>query len=393
MHVDLAEGSGLFFISGKIIFMRILHRCIWYTSLILSISAFAATASAQNVGNWNFNGTLAGTAGSNNTVSPASLSPSIGSGAYNGGTVYYGEDGWPTGAINTSMYIEFTLTPNAGYTLNLTSIDLNMRRSTTGSPAGSGPRQWSIRSSIDAFAADITSGALTQNPTPTVTVSLGSAFNNVNTAITFRLYGYDVFNNPGGLNRFVYDNITVKGLMLLPISFSAFTGTIVNSSAMLDWQIGDNANLNYFDIERSVDGTSFTTINKVTGNSGSFTSYTYTDNVLPRQSAVVYYRVKSVELSGAIKYSSIIKLTIEKNGGLQINTIISGSQINAQVTADVAGSAKIVVTTFDGKTIYQQNTSLTKGTQSIKINNNFTPGIYALSFMQNGKLVSRQFRN
>jgi hypothetical protein len=373
--------------------MRILHRCILYTSLILSINVFASSAFSQTVGNWNFNNTLAGTAGSNNTVSAASLSPSIGSGAYNGGTVYYGEDGWPTGAINTNMYIAFTLTPNAGYTLNLTSIDLNMRRSTTGSPAGSGPRQWSIRSSIDGFAADITTGTLTQNPTPTATVSLGSAFNNVNTPITFRLYGYDVFNNPGGLNRFVYDNITVKGLMLLPISFSAFTGNIVNTAAILNWQIGDNTKLNYFDIERSVDGTSFTTINKVTSNSGSFTSYTCTDNVLPRQSAVVYYRVKSVELSGAIKYSSIIKLTIEKSGGLQINTIISGSQINAQVTTAVAGSATIVLTTFDGRTIYQQQTILAKGTQSVTINNNFTTGIYALTFMQNGKLVSRQFRN
>lgn len=373
--------------------MRILQRCISFTSIIIAITFFATTAFSQTVGNWNFNNTLAGTGGSNNTVSSALLSASIASGAYNAGTVYYGEDGWPTGAINTSAYLEFTLTPAAGYTLNLTSIDLNMRRSTTGSPTGAGPRQWSLRSSLDGYTADLGTGTLTQNTTPTATITLSSSFNNVPTAITFRLYGYDVYNNPGGLNRFVFDNITVKGLSILPISFSVFTGAAGNASAILKWQVSDNTNLNYFDIERSVDGTSFTAINKLPGNSGTFNNYTYTDNVIPRQSAIVYYRIKSVALSGAITYSSIIKLTIEKTGGLQINTIISGSQINAQVTTDVSGSAKIVVTTFDGKKIYQQNTSLTKGTQSIKLNNNFIPGLYALTVIQNGKTISRQFRN
>jgi len=114
--------------------------------------------------------------------------------------------------------------------------------------------------------------------------------------------------------------------------------------------------------------------------------------VLP-QSSVVYYRVKSVELNGVANYTKVVKLALEKNNSFQINSIVPGSQINAQVTTDAAGSAKILVTTFDGKTIYQQNTNLTKGVQFIKINNNFTPAVYALTVVQNGKVVSRQFRN
>ncbi|MFT3703406.1 MAG: hypothetical protein QM802_13600 [Agriterribacter sp.] len=373
--------------------MGILNRCMQhYIPLIFLICFFSLSAFAQNAGNWNFNNTLAGTGGSNNTVSAASLSSAIGSGAYNGGTVYYGEDGWPTGTINTGAYLEFTLTPNAGYTLNLTSIDLNMRRSTTGSPAGSGPRQWSIRSSLDGYTADLGSGTLTQNTTPTVTVSL-SGFTNVATAITFRIYGYDVYNNPGGLNRFVFDNITVKGLSILPISFTAFTGNISGNSSILNWEIAANDNLNYFDVERSVDGTSFTSIGKVYASNSSST-YSYSDKSLSQQSSQVFYRVKSVEFNNAITYSSIIKLALQKNSGLNINSIVSsGSGIIAQVTTDVAGSAKILVTTLDGKTIQQQNTSLTKGTQLVKINNNAITGIYVLTVMQNGQLKSRQFRN
>lgn len=373
--------------------MRILLHGVSAKFFILQIFCLSFSAAwSQNVGSWNFNNTLVGTAAANTSVSPASLSPSIPSGAYNGGTVYYGEGGWPTGSINTNMYVEFTLTPNAGYTLNLTNVDLNIRRSTTGSPSGAGPRQWALRSSIDGFAADLGSGAIALNTTPTITVSLGLAFQNLMTPVTFRLYGYDVYNNPGGLNRFVFDNIAVRGLMILPVHFTALTGKIVaENNTSLSWSVDEYSSVSYFDVERSDNGVDFYSITKIYRQETS--AYIFTD-VKPLTGVYTWYRIRSVEINGNISYSDILKLQTKQNSALAINKIVTtGGQIIAQINASGNGDAKIMLVTPDGKIIAQQSRNLLKGTQSIQINRSNTPGIQVLTIMQNNQLISRQFLN
>lgn len=372
--------------------MRISFIGVSASFLTVIFCLIFSTGWSQTVGNWNFNNTLSGTAAANTTVSAASLSSSVPSGAYNGGTVYYGENGWPTGAINTSMYLQFTITPNAGYTLNLTSVELNIRRSTTGSPSGAGPRQWSLRSSVDGYAANLGSGSIALNSTPTISVSLGLAFQNLTTPVTFRLYGYDVFNNPGGLNRFVYDNIAIKGLMLLPIHFTALTGNSnAENNTSLYWSVDQYSTINYFEVERSDNGTGFFTVDKVYRHEAA--DYTFTDTRTTTGS-FVWYRIKSTELNGTITYSDILKLQVQHNGGFTINNITTtGGQIIARVNATLNGNAKIMLLTMDGKIINQQNSNLVKGAQTIQVNRNNMPGIQILTIVQNGEIISRQFAN
>ena len=119
---------------------------------------FISPAIAQTLGQWDFTNTTAGTAGTNNTVSTANFSAAIPTLSFNGSSEYYGQDGWPAGGINTASYMQFTLTPNTGHALNILSIVFQMRRSNTGSPSGSGPTGWSIRSSLDGFTSNISSG-------------------------------------------------------------------------------------------------------------------------------------------------------------------------------------------------------------------------------------------
>ncbi|MFT3949522.1 MAG: hypothetical protein QM763_21345 [Agriterribacter sp.] len=362
----------------------------WFLTIVFCLVSSAGWS--QTIGNWNFNNVLSGTAAANTTVSAASLSSSIPSGTYNGGTVYYGEGGWPTGAINTNMYLQFTITPNAGYTLNLTSVEMNIRRSTTGTPSGAGPRQWSLRSSVDGYAADLGTGAIALNTTPTITVSLDIAFQNLMTGVTFRLYGYDVYNNTDGLNRFVFDNIAIKGLMLLPVHFTALTGkSNAENNTSLYWSVDQYSTINYFEVERSDNGTNFFTLDKLYRQ--ETTDYTFTDSKTITGS-FVWYRIKSTELNGTITYSDILQLQVQHNGGFAINTITNtGGLIIAYVNTTSGGAAKIMLITMDGKIIAQQNSNFTKGTQTVQINRNSTPGIQILTIVQNGQLISRKFVN
>lgn len=175
----------------------------------------AGSVRAGVVAQYNFNASGAGqlaastvdpnaTAGSVNfTGSGATQFAFSGSLAINAAT---GATSAPTG-VSTSSYYQFTITPNAGYELDLTSLDF---KAATGTPP------WNVigyvvRSSVDSYAADLQTGTVpTQYSSfSSFTVSLaGAAFQNLTSAVTFRIYS---FKGAGSNPALTYDDVTVNG--------------------------------------------------------------------------------------------------------------------------------------------------------------------------------------
>lgn len=101
-----------------------------------------------------------------------------------------GWDGFTTAndALTGNNYFEFTLTPESGYSMSVTSLFLQVQRSNTGAS------NLVLRSSLDSYTADL--GSLLNfagnNATVGFTTDLSgnSAFQNVSAAITFRVVGY-----------------------------------------------------------------------------------------------------------------------------------------------------------------------------------------------------------
>lgn len=92
-------------------------------------------------------------------------------------------------------YIEFTLTPDDGYALNLETLTYNSYKITFG------PRNYIIRSSIDNFTTDVftyTKLANENQPFETVVDLSGQDFQNVAGSITFRLYAWGSTNPNAG---------------------------------------------------------------------------------------------------------------------------------------------------------------------------------------------------
>lgn len=128
-----------------------------------------------------------------NTISQNSNVSNVFTGAPSSGT-------WGT-AFSATRYIQFTITPAAGYLLNATSFDMDIFRSSAGATS------YAIRSSVDNYAADLTTGSVTTSQTAIPNLGLSSlSFNNLST-VTFRVYGWGG-NSTGDLR---IDNITVNG--------------------------------------------------------------------------------------------------------------------------------------------------------------------------------------
>lgn len=323
---------------------------------------------SQAIANWNFNGSTSGTGGTYNTVSAADFSAAIPSRAYNGGTVYFGEGGWPSGALDPTTYLEFTITPNTGYQLDISSVVLTMRRSTTGTAAGSGPTSWSLRSSVDGYTSDLGSNSLTTGM-QNFTVTLGSSFLMRPTGVTFRLYGYNANVTTGGLSRLVMDNVTINGIgSVLPLTFTGVQALRNNDKTIsLKWQMCNVGEGNVFNVERSLNGTDFTTLNRFTQMERQLTgSYQYNDNQAPGNAPAVYYRIKINEPSGWTYFSWLVKVNNHTAKQVLVNNAcFTGQSLITSLQVPERGSYTLAVLAMNGAELQHQPLELDAGVHVI----------------------------
>ena len=102
----------------------------------------------------------------------------------------------------------------------------------------------------------------------------------------------------------------------LPVVLTAFTASAVaNRDAQLSWTTASEVNAAYFDVERSLDGTTFTKLDRLSakGTTTSPSAYAYLDKGVANLAAgTVYYRLKQVDLDGKAAYSPVRTVAFTK---------------------------------------------------------------------------------
>ena len=321
-------------------------------SILCALLLVRSETQSQVIGNWNFNGSTTGTASTFNTVSVADFSSAVPSRAFNASTEYFGENGWPTGSLNPLHYLEFTLTPNTGYALNLSSITLRMRHSNTGPSGGSGPTAFNLRSSLDGFTSDLTSGVLT-GAYVNFTITPGAAYSSLPTAITFRVYGHTAIVYTGGNNRLVFDNVQVTAIgLVLPLQVLYFKGTMQNGHVSLHYEANDVAAGTSFEIERSTDAYNFRTINtEIIGNGTAHIHNAFEDRDLSSTTGNLHYRLKTTSANGVTSYSEIVHLPGEAS---KSKLIVSYNRNLLHIENPPPGANRLILFNSAGGLTYQR---------------------------------------
>jgi hypothetical protein len=343
---------------------------------ILSFSRMNA-----QVASWSFNNILTGTGSANSTAGNASLGSAIAAGgAFNGGTVYYGEGPWPAGSIDMNAYLEFSITPTAGHSVTISGLSMQIRRSTTGS-SGAGPNTWSLRSSLDGYSTDISTGVLTINSAPATVVPLGIAFMNLPSKIIFRLYGYNATISSGGLNRFVYDDIVANGSTVLPVVFDFFNVKAGRQEAAISWKLGGEGNLTSLIIERALNNENFEIIKQYNGDQlNSDISFEYIDQ-LNNPSGNYAYRIEMISAEGRSSYSSIQEISFVDEKGFQLQAINTGNNaaLSFRVNTENAGNYVFSLLNLNGNKMAVKSVQLSAGSQMMQMDNRpLKSGIYVL---------------
>ena len=103
-------------------------------------------------------------------------------------------------------------------------------------------------------------------------------------------------------------------LVLLPVQFVSFDAQLQGEKVLVTWATAQEQNASHFEVQKSVDGTSFATIGSVNakGNSTTLTNYAFTDNnVAP---GVSYYRLRQVDLDAKFVYTKTVTIKNEGRG-------------------------------------------------------------------------------
>ncbi|MCF8409579.1 MAG: hypothetical protein K9G36_11465 [Crocinitomicaceae bacterium] len=187
----------------------------------LTVTIPACVTNSNQTGGWNFTTASPSSTISNLTIGDLSQGNNNGTTTLINGTsassVYTGASGGNnagaaarTGALTPgasgSAYFQFTLTPANGYNFTLTGISFGSRST------GTGPQAYALRSSLDNYASNITTGSLSANSTWALKSNTGLSTDGQGNAnpVTFRLYGYNGSGSPtAGSANWRIDDLTL----------------------------------------------------------------------------------------------------------------------------------------------------------------------------------------
>lgn len=143
----------------------------------------------------------------------------------------------------------------------------------------------------------------------------------------------------------------------LPVTFSSFAGTKQANNHILSWTTATEINNAGFELQRSVDGTNFTTLANIAskaanGNSNGNLTYAFTDD--KPVTGKNYYRLKQNDKDGKFSYSSIVMLELNGKGQFVLNQnypnpVKGTTQFSYQLNAE--GKVTIDLFTQEGKKV------------------------------------------
>ena len=94
----------------------------------------------------------------------------------------------------------------------------------------------------------------------------------------------------------------------LPIELLYFKGVPSERHNHLTWSTASEHNNHYFEIEKTLDGIEFNTINRINGSGNSQTKIDYKFDDYNIDNNINYYRLKQVDFDGKFQYSDVISI-------------------------------------------------------------------------------------
>ncbi|MGK2860770.1 MAG: T9SS type A sorting domain-containing protein [Chitinophagaceae bacterium] len=190
-----------------------------------------------------------------------------------------------------------------------------------------------------------------------------------------------------GCTAYASDTVQIQpfsSCYILESNLVYFHGELKDNKAKLSWQVENNQELQYFDVQRSGDGFNFETISRVMKDQSfvSSASYSYYDEPGYINGRNIYYRIKIVS-AGGTKLIAIANLSIKAIVKNSVSVFPNPVQDILQIHISSVANRKMKIDVFDasGKWVLSSSSAIKKGNNIIKLDGlaNRQPGIYFAS--------------
>ena len=183
-----------------------------------------------------------------------------------------------------------------------------------------------------------------------------------------------VKSNIGCIDKVLYSpNITI-----LPVTLVYFQGNRDNNTTTLRWNVAQNEMSGRFEVERSYDGTNFSTAGTVvaTSKTGSET-YTFTESIAGNK---IYYRLKMYDPRQSVDYSKILQFQNSTSAALKILNNPVSDRLSISINSINNQPVELRVYDLTGRLHMKQTINISSGNNifNLSLSSSMSKGIYAV---------------
>lgn len=172
-----------------------------------------------------------------------------------------------------------------------------------------------------------------------------------------------------------FSQFTVINNTGIPLILLNFKAGYDNYNLNVSWSTKNEFNAASYTIERSIDGSTFTSIGSVTAkNAAGQFDYTFID--ANPVNGVVYYRLKIIDRDGTFRYSNTVMVITREEGKVSVYPNPAVNLITL-THARANDNASFEVYTLDGKKVMSKGLSLNAIQTSVNVSM-LPPGIYMI---------------
>ncbi len=184
-----------------------------------------------------------------------------------------------------------------------------------------------------------------------------------------------------GCSAYTRDTVTIlydEDCTTLESNKINFSAGLKNKQPVLKWTCFINNRINYYEVQRSIDGKNFQTIKRIDNSNpeSGIKAYSFIDTELDNN-IHFYYRVKIIA-DNSILYSTIINIDIEVNKAFSMLPNPASNYVKLSIVAEKNDQAKLAIYNMAGELLYVRNYDLKVGLNSISLQdlNRWRTGVY-----------------
>lgn len=175
---------------------------------------------------------------------------------------------------------------------------------------------------------------------------------------------------------------------LLPVTLLDFTAVKNNAAVLVQWNVNREINFRQYEVERSIDGISFTHIGTVTAANRE--QYSLADNNLPAVKNVMY-RLKMMDIDGRFTYSKTVIVRLDPATGIiSIYPNPAVNEITVVLPQPLQAAAVVKITDVTGKEVLRKNILSAQNNLKLQVNQ-LPAGRYFVSVIGNKTVLHDSF--